>query len=185
MIPWLFASLDFESTPEAYEAYDSMSALDMFRKYGVSKRMYEGFIKPTLLVALFAPPETLSAGATMGCLYFYGAPPHSTHAGPYAREPCVHACMRVCHHALADSKAVVFTRRTLQAVPQLGRALTRWAPCMRAYGMRAAIMGGGAGGHASWLTLSLRYAISEIRCARSASSSPCGDIASVHYQGCV
>eukprot|EP00892_Ulva_mutabilis_P003924 jgi/Ulvmu1/1903/UM012_0062.1 len=71
MIPWLFASLDFESTAETYEAYDSMSALDMFRKYGVSKRMYEGFIKPTLLVALFAPPETLSAGATMGCLYFY------------------------------------------------------------------------------------------------------------------
>ena len=74
MIPWLFASLDFESSAETYEAYDSMSALDMFRKYGVSKRMYEGFIKPTLLVALFAPPETLSAGATMGCLYFYGAP---------------------------------------------------------------------------------------------------------------
>lgn len=97
MIPWLFASLDFESTPEAYEAYDSMSALDMFRKYGVSKRMYEGFIKPTLLVALFAPPETLSAGATMGCLYFYGAPPHSTCAGPHA---CEHqACMHVCHHA--------------------------------------------------------------------------------------
>ena len=75
MIPWLFSVLDYESTPETYSRYDNMSAMDMFKMYGVSKAMYEGFIKPTLLVALFAPPEELSAGATMGCLYYYGAPP--------------------------------------------------------------------------------------------------------------
>ena len=73
MLPWLFATIDFDSTPESYERYDKMSALDMFRSYGVSKRMYEEFIKPTLLVGLFAPPEELSAGATMGMLYYYGA----------------------------------------------------------------------------------------------------------------
>lgn len=76
MIPWLFSVLDYESTPETYSRYDNMSALDMFKMYGVSKAMYEGFIKPTLLVALFAPPEELSAGATMGCLYYYGADQH-------------------------------------------------------------------------------------------------------------
>jgi len=32
---------------------------------------YDGFIKPTLLISLFAPPEELSAAVTMGCLYFY------------------------------------------------------------------------------------------------------------------
>jgi hypothetical protein len=57
MIPWLFSVLDFESTPETYKRYDEMSAKDMFKMYGVSRAMYEGFIKPTLLVALFAPPE--------------------------------------------------------------------------------------------------------------------------------
>jgi hypothetical protein len=75
MIPWLFSVVDYDSTPETYARYDSMSALDMFRAYGVSKRMYEEFIKPTLLVGLFAPPEELSAGATMGCLYYYGELP--------------------------------------------------------------------------------------------------------------
>lgn len=57
MIPWLFSVLDYEATPETYRRYDEMSAKDMFKMYGVSKAMYEGFIKPTLLVALFAPPE--------------------------------------------------------------------------------------------------------------------------------
>jgi hypothetical protein len=60
MIPWLFAVLDFESTPETYKRCDEMSAKDMFKMYGVSRAMYEGFIKPTLLVALFAPPEVPS-----------------------------------------------------------------------------------------------------------------------------
>jgi uncharacterized protein with NAD-binding domain and iron-sulfur cluster len=73
MIPWLYSVIDYDSTPETYERYDKMSALDMFRSYGVSKRMYEEFIKPTLLISLFAPPEELSAGATMGMLYYYGA----------------------------------------------------------------------------------------------------------------
>jgi hypothetical protein len=60
MIPWLFSVLDYESTAETYRRYDEMSALDMFKMYGVSRAMYEGFIKPTLLVALFAPPEVLT-----------------------------------------------------------------------------------------------------------------------------
>jgi uncharacterized protein with NAD-binding domain and iron-sulfur cluster len=85
MIPWLFSVVDFDSTPETYERYDSMSALDMFRMYGVSRRMYEEFIKPTLLVGLFAPPEELSAGATMGMLYYYGVPPFQEQRFPPAQ----------------------------------------------------------------------------------------------------
>ena len=80
MLPWLYSVIDYDTTPESYERYDKMSALDMFRAYGVSKRMYEEFIKPTLLVGLFAPPEELSAGATMGMLYFYGAHPSPQHS---------------------------------------------------------------------------------------------------------
>lgn len=40
---------------------------------GVSTRLYEEFLKPLLLVALFAPPEELSAGAVLGAFYFYSA----------------------------------------------------------------------------------------------------------------
>lgn len=34
-------------------------------------RLYEEFLKPILLVGLFAPPEELSAGVVLGMLYFY------------------------------------------------------------------------------------------------------------------
>lgn len=33
--------------------------------------VYEEFLKPLLLVALFAPPEELSAGVVLGAFYFY------------------------------------------------------------------------------------------------------------------
>lgn len=104
----LYTAIDLESTPESYDRYDSMSALDMFRQFGITKSAYEvrhgcpgsfiwrwlanrhpwtcscvppacspcyphasapfsrtmqNFLKPTLLVGLFAPPEELSAGA--------------------------------------------------------------------------------------------------------------------------
>lgn len=45
-------------------ADDKMSARELFRSWGVSQRCYEEFLKPTLLVGLFAPPEEISA-ATM------------------------------------------------------------------------------------------------------------------------
>jgi hypothetical protein len=43
----------------------------------VSTRLYEEFLKPLLLVALFAPPEELSAGTTLAAFYFYS---YSLHA---------------------------------------------------------------------------------------------------------
>ena len=38
MMPLFQAMLDFDSTPETYERYDRMSALELFKQYGVSKR---------------------------------------------------------------------------------------------------------------------------------------------------
>ena len=38
MMPLFQAMLDFDSSPEAYEQYDRMSALELFKRYGVSKR---------------------------------------------------------------------------------------------------------------------------------------------------
>ena len=41
-------------------------------RFNVSERMYNEFLRPTLLVGLFAPPEELSAAAVLNTLYFYG-----------------------------------------------------------------------------------------------------------------
>ena len=38
---------------------------------GLSKRLVDDFIRPTLLVGLFKPPEELSAAVTMELLYYY------------------------------------------------------------------------------------------------------------------
>lgn len=43
-------------------------------RFNVSERMYNEFLRPTLLVGLFAPPEDLSAAAVLNTLYFYGRP---------------------------------------------------------------------------------------------------------------
>lgn len=41
MIPLLGALLDYDSDPETYARYDAMTARELFRQYGVSKRLYE------------------------------------------------------------------------------------------------------------------------------------------------
>ncbi len=38
MMPLFQAMLDFDSSPATYERYDRMSALELFKQYGVSKR---------------------------------------------------------------------------------------------------------------------------------------------------
>lgn len=37
----------------------------------ILRRVVQEFLKPLLLVALFAPPEDLSASAVLGAFYFY------------------------------------------------------------------------------------------------------------------
>lgn len=74
MVPLLQCVLDFESSPSVYERYDRMSARELFVRYGVSQRLYEGFLRPLLLVGMFAPPEELSAAAMLSTFLFYSAP---------------------------------------------------------------------------------------------------------------
>ncbi|CAL5218947.1 g699 [Coccomyxa viridis] len=71
MVPLLAAVVDFDSSQATYEQYDSMTAKELFQKFGVSKALYEEFLRPLLLVGLFAPPEELSAAAVLGTFYFY------------------------------------------------------------------------------------------------------------------
>ena len=65
----LLAILDL--TPETMRAYDLMTARNLFDKFGLSKRLVDDFLRPTLLVGLFKPPEELSAAVVMELLYFY------------------------------------------------------------------------------------------------------------------
>ena len=72
MIGLLVATVDCVGNDVAVqEKYDRMSAQDLFVLFGLSERLVEDFIKPTLLVGLFKPPEELSALVVMELLYYY------------------------------------------------------------------------------------------------------------------
>eukprot|EP00960_Hanusia_phi_P050104 760000-Hanusia_phi.AAC.2 len=71
MLGLLYSILDFARSDKTFEAYDRMTAHELFIRMGVSKRLVDDFIRPTLLVGLFKPPEELSAAVAMELLYFY------------------------------------------------------------------------------------------------------------------
>merc|ERR1719204_581336 len=48
-----------------------MTAHELFMRMGISQRFIDDFLKPTLLVGLFKPPEELSAAVAMELLYYY------------------------------------------------------------------------------------------------------------------
>lgn len=47
MFNMLYPVIDFDSDKETYEKYDTMSAYDLFRQWGISKEIYDKFLKPT------------------------------------------------------------------------------------------------------------------------------------------
>lgn len=71
MIGLLYGMLDYTRDEKTFEAYDRMTAHELFIRMGVSKRLVDDFIRPTLLVGLFKPPEELSAAVAMELLYYY------------------------------------------------------------------------------------------------------------------
>ena len=72
MVGLLYAVLDLNRNERVFEKYDRATAHELFTKCGLSKRLVDEFLKPTLLVGLFKPPEELSAAVTMELLYYYG-----------------------------------------------------------------------------------------------------------------
>lgn len=72
MVGLLVATIDcLGNDVTVQEKYDRMTAHDLFIQFGLSERLVEDFIKPTLLVGLFKPPEELSALVVMELLYYY------------------------------------------------------------------------------------------------------------------
>lgn len=67
----LVAMLDLHRNQAVYEQYDRIDALTLFKQLRISDRMINEFLRPTLLVGLFKPPEELSAAVTMELLYYY------------------------------------------------------------------------------------------------------------------
>lgn len=67
----LYAVVDFDNSDAAWRRYDSVTARELFKDFGVSARLYRDSFEPMLLVGLFAPGEQCSAAATLGMLYFF------------------------------------------------------------------------------------------------------------------
>ncbi len=70
-LPLLSALIDFDNSDEAWRRYDSVTARELFKDFGVSARLYRESFEPMLLVGLFAPGEQCSAAAALGMLYFF------------------------------------------------------------------------------------------------------------------
>ena len=70
-LPLLYSLIDFDNSDEAWKRYDSMTARELFKQYGVSERLYKESFEPMLLVGLFAPGEQCSAAAALGMLYYF------------------------------------------------------------------------------------------------------------------
>lgn len=95
MVPLLQCIFDYESSPETYERYDRMTARELFVRYGVSQRLYEGFLKPLLLVGMFAPPEELSAASMLDTFYFYSESYNISHLNESSCDHVPILCSRV------------------------------------------------------------------------------------------
>jgi uncharacterized protein with NAD-binding domain and iron-sulfur cluster len=67
----LYAMLDLYRSGKTFQQYDDVDAQSLFVKLGISERLINEFLRPTLLVGLFKPPEELSAAVTMELLYYY------------------------------------------------------------------------------------------------------------------
>ncbi|MBM0744259.1 FAD-dependent oxidoreductase [Phormidium sp. CLA17] len=70
-LPLLYAMVDFDNSDAAWRRYDSITARELFKQFGVSARLYKESFEPMLLVGLFAPGEHCSAAAALGMLYYF------------------------------------------------------------------------------------------------------------------
>ncbi|XP_052879091.1 uncharacterized protein LOC108479378 isoform X2 [Gossypium arboreum] len=69
-LPLMAAVIDFDNTDVAWKKYDSITARELFKRFGCSERLYQDIFGPLLQVGLFAPAEQSSAAATLGLLYY-------------------------------------------------------------------------------------------------------------------
>ena len=85
----LYAMADFTRDEETFRGYDRMTAHELFMRMGISQRFVDDFLKPTLLVGLFKPPEELSAAVAMELLYFYALAHQTSFDVRWIRYPSI------------------------------------------------------------------------------------------------
>eukprot|EP00741_Cyanophora_paradoxa_P002959 tig00000655_g2872.t1 len=91
---------DFDNSNEAWSRYDKISARDLFRACGVSRRLYEEVLNPMLLFGLFAPGEECSAAAALSMSLFFILGQHDAFDARYARGPVSEVIFRPLREAI-------------------------------------------------------------------------------------
>lgn len=70
-LPLMAAVIDFDNTDTAWRKYDQLTARELFKQFGCSKKLYRDVFDPLLQVGLFAPAEQCSAAAALGMMYYF------------------------------------------------------------------------------------------------------------------
>jgi uncharacterized protein with NAD-binding domain and iron-sulfur cluster len=112
----LYAMLDLDRSDKIYQQYDDLDAQSLFVKLGISERLINEFLRPTLLVGLFKPPEELSAAVTMELLYYYAL----AHQDSF--DVCWIKSKSIAEHLFAPLSRRLISRHQLQV---LGGTLVR------------------------------------------------------------
>lgn len=89
----LYGMLDMYRDERTFSAYDRMTAHELFIRLGLSKRLVDDFLRPTLLVGLFKAPEELSAAVVMELLYFYALAHQSSFDVRWIKRSTVANCI--------------------------------------------------------------------------------------------
>ena len=112
----LYAMLDLYRSDKVFQQYDDLDAQSVFAKLGISDRLINEFLRPTLLVGLFKPPEELSAAVTMELLYYYAL----AHQDSF--DVCWIKSKSIAEHLFAPLSRRLISRNLLQV---LGGTLVR------------------------------------------------------------
>ncbi len=112
----LYAMLDLYRSDKTFQKYDDLDAQSLFVKLGISDRLINEFLRPTLLVGLFKPPEELSAAVTMELLYYYALAHQDSFDVRWIRSKSI------AEHLFAPLSRRLISRYHLQV---LGRTLVR------------------------------------------------------------
>ena len=129
-----------------------MTARELFRMFGISERLYEDFLKPILLVGVFAPPEDVSAAEMLGERNSTARGPRSPSNPPWAntectrRRPTTRALSQASNSAARLRRGLFRLDKPSSRYPQARSSTMPWPT-------RTTLMSAGArrARHPSWL----------------------------------
>eukprot|EP00471_Norrisiella_sphaerica_P006127 CAMPEP_0184489916 /NCGR_PEP_ID=MMETSP0113_2-20130426/16649_1 /TAXON_ID=91329 /ORGANISM="Norrisiella sphaerica, Strain BC52" /LENGTH=605 /DNA_ID=CAMNT_0026873575 /DNA_START=213 /DNA_END=2030 /DNA_ORIENTATION=+ len=98
----LLEMVRYKASEETYLKYDKMTAMQLFKRAGVSDKLIEGFLRPILLVGLFKPPEELSAALVMDMLYYYAIGHQYDFDVRWARAPIAEVLIKPLAQSLQE-----------------------------------------------------------------------------------